>query len=140
MSDKRTLTRRELLRSAAAVAAAPYAITSFSLAGNGRPAPSDRVVMGSIGVGSMGGGDMRGFLGSSEVQIVAVCDVDAKRRDRARQSVEGRYAKQKADGTYKGCASYGDFREITYMLRRPHLYGLYADEACLGPCGRGGGG
>jgi len=34
----------------------------------------------------------------------------------------------------------GDFREITYMLRRPHLYGLYADEACLGPCGRGGDG
>ena len=29
----------------------------------------------------------------------------------------------------------GDFREITYMLRRPHLYGLYADEGCLGPCG-----
>jgi len=27
----------------------------------------------------------------------------------------------------------GDFREITYMLRRPHLYGIYADDSCLGP-------
>jgi len=27
----------------------------------------------------------------------------------------------------------GDFREITYMLRRPHLYGIYADASCLGP-------
>ncbi len=27
----------------------------------------------------------------------------------------------------------GDFREVTFMLRRPHLYGIYADESCLGP-------
>jgi predicted amidohydrolase len=31
----------------------------------------------------------------------------------------------------------GDFREVTYMLRRPHLYGPYSDESCLGPMGRG---
>jgi len=29
----------------------------------------------------------------------------------------------------------GDFREITYMLRRPHLYGIYSDPSCLGPLG-----
>ncbi len=27
----------------------------------------------------------------------------------------------------------GDFREVTFMLRRPHLYGIYSDESCLGP-------
>jgi len=27
----------------------------------------------------------------------------------------------------------GDFREVTFMLRRPHLYGVYSDESCLGP-------
>lgn len=27
----------------------------------------------------------------------------------------------------------GDFREVTWMLRRPHLYGAYTDPACLGP-------
>jgi hypothetical protein len=30
----------------------------------------------------------------------------------------------------------GDFRGATYMLRRPHLYGAYSDEWCLGPMGR----
>ncbi len=33
----------------------------------------------------------------------------------------------------------GDFREVTFMLRRPHLYGIYSDESCLGPLRRGGG-
>ena len=27
----------------------------------------------------------------------------------------------------------GDFREVTFMLRRPHLYGIYSDASCLGP-------
>ena len=26
-----------------------------------------------------------------------------------------------------------DLRETTFMLRRPHLYGIYSDESCLGP-------
>ncbi|NLW50467.1 MAG: carbon-nitrogen hydrolase family protein [Candidatus Brocadiaceae bacterium] len=30
----------------------------------------------------------------------------------------------------------GDFRGVTFLLRRPHLYGRYADEDCLGPCRR----
>ncbi len=33
----------------------------------------------------------------------------------------------------------GDFREVTFMLRRPHLYGIYSDESCLGPLRTDGG-
>jgi predicted dehydrogenase len=113
MLEAAKLSRRQFLKSAAAAAAAPYAITSFSLAGSGRPAPSERIVMGAIGVGSMGSGDLGGFLGAGEVQVVAVCDVDARRREGARRTVEGRYARQRAAGTYRGCEAYGDFRRIT---------------------------
>ncbi len=31
-----------------------------------------------------------------------------------------------------------DLRETTFMLRRPHLYGIYSDESCLGPLRRDG--
>ena len=31
----------------------------------------------------------------------------------------------------------GDFREVTYLLRRPHLYGRYTDPANLGPLDAG---
>lgn len=41
------------------------------------------------------------------------------------------------EATLPGTADYrmwdgGDFREITFLLRRPHLYQLYTDENCLG--------
>ena len=29
----------------------------------------------------------------------------------------------------------GDFREVTFMLRRPGLYGVYSDERNLAPLG-----
>ena len=41
----------------------------------GSNAPSNRVVMGCVGLGGMGMGNMRGFPNKKDVQIVAVCDV-----------------------------------------------------------------
>ncbi len=31
----------------------------------------------------------------------------------------------------------GDFREVTFLLRRPRLYSVYSDENNLGPLDRG---
>ncbi|MBI4604162.1 MAG: Gfo/Idh/MocA family oxidoreductase, partial [Planctomycetes bacterium] len=44
-----------------------------------------------------------------DVQVLAVCDVDSKRREHAKKRVEGAYSK---DSAYKGCAAYVDFREL----------------------------
>ena len=63
--------------------------------------------MGCIGVGGMGSGDMRGFLGKKEVQVVAVCDIDRGKRDNAKKSVDGRYKNS-------DCKTYLDFRDIIY--------------------------
>lgn len=60
----------------------------------------------------MGTGDLRETLGLKQVQVVGVCDVDSNRTELAKQHVEQHYAKQKADGTYKGCAKHGDFRDL----------------------------
>jgi predicted dehydrogenase len=61
--------------------------------------------MGAIGVGSQGTGDMQGFLSKSEVQMVAVCDVDKAHRDKAKKIVDDRYGNS-------DCESYLDFREL----------------------------
>jgi predicted dehydrogenase len=61
----------------------------------------------------MGRLDMREFLGFSQVQVTAVCDVDRNRLEDARQTVEQHYADQTASGTYRGCDAYTDFRELT---------------------------
>ncbi|MBM4017500.1 MAG: Gfo/Idh/MocA family oxidoreductase [Planctomycetes bacterium] len=100
------LTRRSLLRGALAAAAAPYAITSFSLAGEGRPLPSNRLTVGAIGMGGRGSGDMRGFLSHEECQVVSVCDVVQSKREAARSTVDNYYGAS-------GCTAVNDFRDIT---------------------------
>jgi len=108
-----SLSRRGFLKGTAAATVAvfgfPYVITSSVL---GADAPSNKITVGCIGVGRMGLGDMREILGFGQAQIVAVCDVDAKRLKHAQQIVENRYSSQSGNGTYKGCATYKDFRDL----------------------------
>jgi len=108
-SNPRSLNRRKFLKksigTAAGVIALPYIIPATALGKNGHTAASDRIVMGAIGVGSMGTGDLRGFLRKQEVQFAAVCDVEKKFRDRAKMLVD-----EKNENTE--CGSYLDFREL----------------------------
>jgi len=108
---QKTLSRRGFLKGSAGVAAglAFPAIVPSSVFG--AAAPSERITVGCIGVGRMGMGDLREALGFKQVQVVAVCDVDANRANSAQASIESHYSCQTA-GTYKGCAAYGDFREL----------------------------
>ncbi len=106
-----TRSRRTFLKGAAAgaaAAAAPWALTGT----RGATPANDRITVGCIGVGRMGTGDMRGLLGHGDVQVVAVCDVDAHRREDAKKRVEGHYARRDTSGAYKGCMATGDFREV----------------------------
>lgn len=72
---------------------------------NGKTAPSDRIVMGGIGLGGMGTGDMKNFLKNKDVQYVAVCDVDKAHRDRAMGFINEHYKN-------KDSRVYNDFREF----------------------------
>jgi predicted dehydrogenase len=114
--------RRRFLKAAAVAVAAPYVIPASALGAEGRPAPSNRITMGFVGVGGQGSGDMGGFLGFPEVQALAVCDVDSQFRLRAKQRAEQRYAQQKASGTYKGCDDYNDFRDL---CERPDIDAVF---------------
>ena len=106
MTKKHSLTRREFLKGAATAAGAavafPYIVPAHVL---GADAPSNKILMGAIGVGSMGGGDLGGFLGDSRIRVVAVCDVDENRRNGAKKRVDGRYKNS-------DCKAYLDYREL----------------------------
>lgn len=114
----RGINRRQFLRQAAGASAAavgfPYLVGSSALGLAGAVAASNRIVMGAIGVGGQGtrhvGGGIwvqgGGFLSKPEVQFVAVCDVNANNRNRARDIVNKHYVNN-------DCASYNDFRELT---------------------------
>lgn len=89
------------------------------------PPPSDRITVGLIGTGRQGygqnlqGADLKsigtrvpGLLDVPDAQVLAVCDVDSWRMNRAKTTIESHYAKQSPTGNYKGCATYTDFRDI----------------------------
>ena len=116
MSKTASFTRRQFIQSTAAAGmAGPLFLTSAS---STRAAPSDRINLGFIGVGTQGGGHVGGFLGRGDVQIVAICDVVKDLREFHGKRVENHYAKNKKNGDYKGCKLYTDFREL---LQHPGL-------------------
>lgn len=122
VKNRAYVSRRTFLQTALAASVAPYIIPARALGLEGT-APSERITIGCIGVNGMGTSDMRSFLALDDAQVVAVCDVDATNRERAKKIVEEHYATQAA-GTYKGCATYNDFREV---LARPDI-----DAVCIG--------
>lgn len=107
--SRKELNRREFLKKtmgvAGGAAAFPYIVSSSVFGAEGKVAPSNRIVMGCIGVGGQGTGNMQGFLGKNEVQVVAVCDVDRGQRNQAKKKVDGRYGNS-------DCKEYLDFREV----------------------------
>ena len=86
-------------------AVTPLFVPAAVLGKDGKTAPSERVVMGTIGTGGQGTGDMNGFMGFNEVQMVAVCDPVKEHRERARNIVNDRYKTT-------DCRMYTDFQEL----------------------------
>jgi len=103
-----TLTRRRFLKRGAMAASAavlPYYVPASALGRGETVAPSERIVMGGIGIGGRGSHDLTWMLNEPDVQWVAVCDAMKNRRQAAKNKVDSKY------GT-KDCAMYGDMREF----------------------------
>jgi len=111
------LTRRNFLKGATTVAAGAVAAScrhapTAAPPGAKVPAPSERVTVGHIGTGNMGGGHVQGFLRVKDAQIVAVCDPFRSRREEKAKLIDEHYTKTRSKGTYKACALYNDFRDL----------------------------
>ncbi len=105
MGRNRLLSRRGLLKGVAAAGAAVALPSIVPSSVFGATAPSNLIVMGCIGVGGRGTGNMRTFLNSPGVRVVAACDVDRGHRDRALGIVNAKYKN-------RDCFSCNDFREL----------------------------
>ncbi len=102
------LHRRRFLKtalSAGAAVMAPQIIPSSALGRDGAVAPSERIVLGGIGIGNRGTYDLGCFLEQKDVQFVAVCDVKAARRNAVKKIVDDKYGNQ-------NCDMVRDFREL----------------------------
>jgi predicted dehydrogenase len=90
---------------AASTVALPFYIPASALGRNGAVAPSERIVMGGIGIGGRGSYDLGAMLNERDVQWVAVCDVLKSRREAAKNMVDSKQGN-------KDCAVYGDLRQF----------------------------
>ena len=107
-----TLSRRSFLKKSSALALGATLIPASALGLDGNVAASERITMGLIGCGSHGGGwNLDLMIANPMQQVIAVCDVDAGRMNNARNKAQNAYS-AKMGTTYKGCAAYGDFRDV----------------------------
>jgi predicted dehydrogenase len=109
MNGKKICSRRQFLKSvggsAVGIIGFPYIVPSSVFGAEGSVAPSERIVIGCIGVGSQGTSNMSAFLNKPDVKIIAVCDVDKRHLNWAKLSVDYRYDNN-------DCMAYHDFREL----------------------------
>ena len=131
MSTASGVSRRQFLSCSAAALGVPVLLSSRAQARTRRPVASERVTVGLIGLGAQGFDNLRQFLRLADVQVMAVCDVDPLHyrdnawgqglpygREPAKEAVERHYAGQQKSGTYTGCTTLADFRDL---CARPDL-------------------
>lgn len=119
------MNRRAFLRNTGFAAAAAGIPTIVPSSVFGENAPSNRITIGMIGLGRQGfgqnlqganltaiGARIPGVLETAEAQVIAVCDTDSWRMNKAREAVEKYYAQKTTSGNFKGCAVFADFREL----------------------------
>jgi predicted dehydrogenase len=115
MIKQREIDRRQFIKRAVSTTAAgvsfPYIVPASVFGRAGGVAPSERITLGFIGAGKQSKHLMRSFLNSPGTHVLAACDVDKLKLARGKKIVEDHYAR-KNGGSYKGCDTYGDFREL----------------------------
>ena len=115
MPDKSPLSRRRFLKTAAgasALAAVPYFVPASAFGKGGAVPPSERIIVGGIGIQNRGRHDLGWIMRSPEVQFVAICDLQKKQRLVVKDIVDNHY------GT-KDCAMYPEING--FLEARPDI-------------------
>jgi hypothetical protein len=101
-----TLSRRAFLRRTAALAAVPTVVPASVFGRNGAVPPSERIILGGIGVGRRGSHVLFNWmLREPDVQFVAICDAQRSRREQVKERVDTNYGN-------RDCKIYTDIREF----------------------------
>jgi predicted dehydrogenase len=124
------MNRRHFLKKTSTVAAAfgvPNIVPSSVF---GQNAPSNRITMAAFGWGMQGPSNTQKFMGETDCQVVAVCDIDKQHLQTGVDAVNKKYGNT-------DCKGYHDYREVmarkdidTVMLALPdNWHALVAIEA-----------
>ncbi|QDU97063.1 Gfo/Idh/MocA family protein [Lignipirellula cremea] len=127
MTKPQNASRRDFLKTSAAAAAAgsvvyfPWTQKAFA-----NEEKNDRPQIGCIGVGSMGSGDARAHAGFGD--IVAVCDVDSRRAEKAKMDPKIGNGKADAYNEYRKVLDRNDI-DVVSIVTPDHWHVRIAIEA-----------
>lgn len=132
--EKKGLSRRNFLGLSALGMTGLTILPSYVIDGI-RVAPSDRVLMGTIGLGRQALSDFRGFSGVVGLQVVACCDVDSLKQQRFKKTIEDW---QKAKGLAPRCDTYESYEQlldrkdidVVEVVTPDHWHALATIHAC----------
>lgn len=99
------VSRRQFIATTAAAIAAPTFIPASALGADGRPAPSERIVVGIVGWGMQGPHNTKMLMAEKDCQVVAACDLDRGPLTKALDTINKNYGNT-------DCKPYHDFREM----------------------------
>jgi len=123
-SENARISRRSFIGGAAAAATSFAVVPRYVMGRSGYTAPSEKLNIAIIGTGGQGTQNIKGLLGHSDIQVMAICDVNEQSdysrfyyggtagRKPAAELIEKHYAGNKATAEYKGCTRYIDFRQM----------------------------
>ena len=103
-----SLSRRQFLKRTAVAAGAvavPIIVPRSALGLNGAVPPSEKIILGGIGIGGRGSGVLGWMLPEQDVKFVAVCDAKKSQREAVKRMVDNKYGNN-------DCATYRDIREF----------------------------
>lgn len=103
VTSRRTFLRRTA--TAAAAVALPTFIPARALGRDGAVPPSERIVLGAIGIGPRGRHVLDCMIAEKDVQFVGICDVQRTRRESVKAMADKRYGNS-------DCAMYRDFHDL----------------------------
>lgn len=121
-----SISRRTFVKFGAAAIVAPTIVPAASLGYAGKVAPSDRITLGIVGLGSRGFNLLNDFLSLEDAQVIAVCDVDDLHyrdhawgsgktfgRQAAKETIAKHDATNKSGAPARGLMVSADFRELS---------------------------
>ncbi len=129
-SGKFRISRRQFLAATGSAIAFPTIVPSTVFGAEGRPAPSERIVMGVVGWGMQGPSNTAAFMREADCQVVASANIDKNHLQRSLDAINRHYKTS-------DCKGYHDYREMmartdidAVMLAVPdHWHALVATEA-----------
>lgn len=132
--SEKELSRRDFLK-LSALGLTGLTILPSWISNGVRVAPSDRVVLGFVGLGQQGLSDFQSFSSCPGVQVAACCDVDSIKRERFRRRVE---AWQKSQEIAPRCDMYEFYEDlldrkdidVIEIATPDHWHALVAIHAC----------